>query len=175
MNRWSLQRRSSVSYTWLQYLTPLAKARSIDPLLVAALIAVESGGNPWAVRYESSWSLYYQPEIYARRYKHLGLNITTEKAQQRFSYGLLQIMGTVARERGCQEPFLSILTQPAVCLEFGLAHLAWLRDVRGWDGDDLLAAWRGGNPAREAGQYKHQNYVDTVRAAMQRIQEGDHA
>ena len=70
----------------------------IDPALVCAVCATESSWNPDATRYE--------PAFYKRYIESMtGLSMT-EKTDRATSFGLMQIMGQVAREQGFDEPDL---------------------------------------------------------------------
>jgi soluble lytic murein transglycosylase-like protein len=56
----------------------------------------------------------------------------------------MQIMGAVARERGCGDPFLPVLCDVETNLQWGCAHLGSLLE---WADGDVLktaAAWNAG-------------------------------
>jgi soluble lytic murein transglycosylase-like protein len=112
-----------------------ATKHALDPTLVCAIIEQESGWEPYAVRYEPSFrSRYVAP---------LGLP-PTEEITRSISWGLMQVMGQVARERGFTGKFLSELLDPAVGVEIGCTVLA--AKVAGVAGDlsAALEAWNGG-------------------------------
>src|SRR6478735_9271551 len=73
----------------------------IDPLWVQAIIEVESAGISKAWRYESSYQYLYEVERCARNAQ---CTLATEIAAQKFSYGLGQIMGALARQQGLDGP-----------------------------------------------------------------------
>jgi len=144
----------------------------LDLRLVCALCEVESGWNPWAVRHEPNYKwLYGKLED-----GYLG-TVDTELAMQRTSWGLLQIMGAVARERGFRG-WLTELCDPAVNLEWGCKHLRWMIDHNNAYGlpdyrikpEDLAAAWNGGKARFVDGKYTNQSYVDRVVKAMEEYQ-----
>ncbi|HKV06301.1 MAG TPA: transglycosylase SLT domain-containing protein [Candidatus Acidoferrales bacterium] len=92
-----------------------AARHALDPALVCAVVEQESSWDAHAIRYESAFrSRYVAP---------LGLPPTEEVARS-ISWGLMQVMGQVAREHGFHEPFLSALCEPATGLDVGCAVLA---------------------------------------------------
>jgi len=149
----------------------------LDPRLICALCEVESSWIPWAVRHEAGyewlvgfkrgysgtgkmnlldacdrWYVVSETERYA------GLDcakLQTELLMQQTSWGLMQIMGAVARERGFKG-WLTELCDPAVNLEWGCKHLRWMVDHNNAYGlpdfrikpEDLAAAWNGGKARR---------------------------
>ena len=121
----------------------------LDPRLICALCEVESSWIPWAVRHEAGyewlvgfkrgysgtgkmnlldacdrWYVVSETERYA------GFDcakLQTELLMQQTSWGLMQIMGAVARERGF-DSWLTELCDPTVNLEWGCRHLRWMID-----------------------------------------------
>ena len=91
-----------------------AAAHSLDPSLVCAIVEQESSWNPWALRYEPLFFAKYVAPLYTNN------KINASEAYARgFSWGLMQVMGQVARENGYANPFLSALCDPADALEIG--------------------------------------------------------
>lgn len=129
-----------------------AQSHGLDPVLVQAVVEQESGWNPWAIRYE--------PAFYARYVKPLGLPETESQARS-FSWGLMQIMGDVARENGFKGDLAS-LCDPVNGLEFGCRKLkACLvranAQAHADDFDPVSAAlehWNGGSNPNYASQVK---------------------
>lgn len=120
----------------------------LDPVLVCAVIEQESSWNTWASRFE--------PRFLARYVQPLGLSDLTETQLRSFSFGLMQLMGEVARELGYKGP-LTQLCDPPVGLVLGCQHLANKLKVAGGDVPKALLLWNGGgNPA----------YPDQVLARM---------
>jgi len=165
-----------------------------DPRLVCALCEVESGWNPWAVRYEPDYKWLWGIKEPLTTIN--GLNIVsfdlkngpvlidiipstpeTELALQKTSWGLMQIMGAVARERGFRG-WLTELCDPSISLEWGCKHLRWMADHNNAYGlpdfrikpEDLAAAWNAGTRIVIDGKYKNQPYVDRVLRAMEGYQ-----
>lgn len=140
-----------------------SNTHSLDAALVAALIRVESGGNTWASNPEPPY--HYLWDVKKKR-PFRGLSIVEATSMfpprdfyalsgdtdqefwnQRTSWGLMQVMGAVARERGFTGPYLTELCDPVLNLSIGAAHLsaalAWAK------GDERLGlasynAGRGG-------------------------------
>jgi soluble lytic murein transglycosylase-like protein len=123
-----------------------AAAQSLDPALVCAVVEQESSWNPWAMRYE--------PAFFAKYVAHLYTNnkITASEAYARgFSWGLMQVMGQVAREMGFDGTFLSAVCDPEQGLAIGCKLLRKKLDAMDGDTTRGLLAWNGGgNPAYPA-------------------------
>ena len=92
-----------------------AERHALDPALVCAVVEQESAWDAHAIRYE--------PAFRTRYVAPLGLPPTEEVARS-ISWGLMQVMGQVAREHGFSGKFLSALCEPAAGLDIGCAVLA---------------------------------------------------
>ena len=141
----------------------MATRHGLDPLLVQAMVTIESAGNPWAMRYEPGYTWLIP-------YSHPLVSEQTELTQQRTSWGLMQVMGATARELGCDAPYLACLCAPAVGLEFGCRYLA--RQLKRYDGDvqDAVAAYNAGSARRNReGQYVNEAYVRKVWRAYEAL------
>ena len=125
-----LAKRSAISY-------------ALDPALVCAVVEQESAWNTWAIRYEPAFFAKYVASLYTNN------KVTASEAHARgFSWGLMQVMGQVARESGCDAPFLSALCDPAQGLAIGCKVLRRKFDAVAGDTTRALLAWNGGaNPA----------------------------
>jgi soluble lytic murein transglycosylase-like protein len=117
-----------------------ALAHGLPVALVNAIITVESGWDPWACRYEKDYR--WLTSISQRPHNCSG---DTEQMAQKTSWGLMQVMGAVARERGMMD-WLSLLCDPVVGLEIGCRHLSWQKarhyQEYGWPG--VVRAWNTG-------------------------------
>ena len=131
-----------------QLVSTIAPRFGLPVELVNAIIQVESEGDPSALRYE--------PAFYDRYVRGKGHQVfrpcsrETEEKARAFSWGLMQVMGQVAREEGFTGPYLAELIEPATGIEYGCRHLA--RHARsfpaptyGWDA--VCAAYNGGKGA----------------------------
>jgi soluble lytic murein transglycosylase-like protein len=115
-----------------------AARHSIAAALVCAVVEQESAWDAHAMRYE--------PAFRARYVAPLGLTPTEEIARS-ISWGLMQVMGQVAREHGFSGKFLSALCEPAAGLDIGCAALAAKVAAAAGDVPRALELWNGGaNP-----------------------------
>jgi soluble lytic murein transglycosylase-like protein len=123
-----------------------AATQSLDPALVCAIIEQESTWNPWAMRYEPAFFAKYVASLYTNN------KVSASEAYARgFSWGLMQVMGQVAREIGFDAPFLSALCDPEQGLAIGCKVLRKKFDAMAGDTTRALLAWNGGaNPGYAA-------------------------
>ena len=123
-----------------------------DVAVMAGWIDVESAWNPWAVRYE--------PAFYERYTEPLDFSETEERTRA-LSWGLLQIMGQVAREFGFTDTYLPALCDPLVNLSLAAKILKNRHaTTNSWIG--ALAAYNGGLGGNFHRPYRNQFYVDKV-------------
>ena len=123
-----------------------AAARSLDPALVCAVVEQESGWNPWAMRYEPAFMARYVAPLYTNNKVS-----ATEAWARGFSWGLMQVMGQVARENGFTADYLSALRDPEQGLALGCLVLQKKLAAAGGDVTRGLLAWNGGaNPSYAA-------------------------
>lgn len=133
----------------LNLIQGLAPHHDLPWELVAAVVMTESSFNPWAIRYEPDFKYI------------VGIPTPTEKAAQMTSWGLMQVMGAVAREHGFKGPYLSELCEPTIGLTYGMLHLAkFRRRYPVWK--DAIAAYNAGHPQTLNGKYLNQGYVEKV-------------
>ena len=85
------------------------------PDLVCAIIEQESAWNPWALRYEPSFYAKY----IAPRMATGAIASATEAHARAFSWGLMQVMGQVAREHGFTGASLAALCEPVTAVDIG--------------------------------------------------------
>ena len=114
----------------------------LDPYIVCAVCEQESGWNPWAIRYEPA---FYGRYILPMTQGPHALD-ETEATARAFSYGLMQIMGQVAREKGFQGRFLTQVCDPDMGMDLGCRKLQECFAVHGDPETSLLAYNGGGNP-----------------------------
>lgn len=142
---------------FIEIVQEMAAREGIDPDLACAIASVESSWNPWAVRFEPAWKYTLTPEIFGER---LGITLLTEKSMQSHSWGLMQVMGSVARELGFRGP-LQMLCDPRTGATFGCKKLRSFLDKYGSE-KDAIASYNAGGPRRYEGMYVNQGYVDKV-------------
>src|SRR5580698_2517486 len=115
-----------------------APKHALDPALVCAVIEQESAWDAHAMRYE--------PGFRARYVAPLRLPPSEEIARS-ISWGLMQVMGQVAREHEFSGKFLSTLCDPATGIEMGCRVLAAKLAGEAGDVSRGLQVWNGGaNP-----------------------------
>ncbi len=128
-----------------------ATRHHLDPALVCAVCEQESNWNPWAIRFEPQFRLRYVAP--------LGLPPTEEIARST-SWGLMQVMGQVAREHGFSEAFLSHLCDPSTGVAIGCMVLAGKLAECSQDVTRALLAWNGGG---------NSSYPGVVQARMSKF------
>jgi soluble lytic murein transglycosylase-like protein len=133
-----------------------ASQQSLDGALVCAVVEQESAWNPWAMRYE--------PKFFAKYVSPLYVNCkvsATEAYARGMSWGLMQVMGQVARENGFGAPFLAAMCDPEQALAIGCKVLRKKFDAAGGDITGSLLAWNGGGNPTYAAQVlaRRPNYL----------------
>jgi soluble lytic murein transglycosylase-like protein len=112
-----------------------AERHGLQPALVCAVIEQESSWNCYAMRFEPAFQMRYV--------RPLTLSPTEETARS-ISWGLMQVMGQVAREQGFEGLSLAALCEPAIGLEVGCAVLSGKLTAGGEDISKGLLLWNGG-------------------------------
>lgn len=120
----------------------------LDPALVCSVIAHESDGwNQYAVRYE--------PGFYDRYISSMKNLSRTEMTMRATSFGLMQVMGQVAREQGFDGEYLTELFEPLNAVMHGCKKLKKCLEQEGGNVPAALLRYNGGGNA---------NYPDLVMA-----------
>ncbi len=136
-----------------------ADAHDLDPALVWAVVAVESNSCESAVRFETGYKYLFDPA----RVRPVGCSVETETALQKMSWGLMQVMGAVLREKGFKGWLTEILTDVDAQVEYGCRHLAGL--VKRWGIPGGVAAYNAGSPRKDSsGNFENAEYVSKVLA-----------
>lgn len=127
----------------------IAEKHDLDPALVCAVCHHESDGwNTWASRYEPAFYIRYVDPIKVMQTFGPTCSRQTERTLRATSFGLMQVMGQVARERAFSGEYLTELCDPAVGIEYGCRELA--RRIKLAKGDirgGLLGYNGGGDPS----------------------------
>lgn len=144
---------------WDQILAA-SKTHNLDPRLVAAIIQKESAGDTWAIRYEPGWRYDFNSGLMAQ------LQRTTQVTQlqlQKFSYGLMQVMGTVAYELGLRESPIKLCAYPTLGVHFGCMKL---KDIskKYTSESDTISAYNAGSVVldKDGVRRNQKSYVDGV-------------
>lgn len=159
-----------------------AALHGLDPRVVAALVTVESSGNPFAwnpePRYRYLWDVRqrrpFRPltasenadEVPPADFPFIAGDRDQEWWAQQASWGLMQVMGAVARELGFRGPYLTELVQPRTNLGLGCRHLA---NLLAWAEGDLvqaLAAYNGGKAGNTTEPFRNESYASKVLLAL---------
>jgi transglycosylase-like protein with SLT domain len=137
-----------------------AVRHDLDPLLVTAIVTVESGFDPYAFRPE----IHYRWLWDVRRgapfrkltdteagsiappadFQFLAGSRQQEWTAQRSSFGCMQLMGALARELGFMGPYLTMLTDIDINIDLGCRHLANLLRRADGDSDKAISAYNAG-------------------------------
>lgn len=113
----------------------LARAHSLDPNLVEAVVIAESSGCTDAFRHE--------PEFYTRYLKDNPEYQGQNQRRVSSSYGLMQVMYPTAQQYGYSE-HPEHLFVPETGLQYGCLHLAAMLRWAGGNPRQALAAYNGG-------------------------------
>lgn len=135
----------------------------INADLFGAQVITESGGNPWAwnpePRYRYFWNVKldapFRPVTAAEvasKVPPIDFAVLAGDRDQEFwgqqvSWGLCQIMGAVARERGFKGPYLTELLRPDLNLAMGASLMRELIQWANGGQRQALAAYNGGKGA----------------------------
>ena len=141
-----------------------------DKNLIFAIIHVESSGNNYAIRYEPQWKYTFSVKEFAKKNR---ISQDTEKFLQSCSLGVMQVMGTVARELGFKDE-LTRLFSPHLSIEYGVKKLEQIRKrFPKYTEEDLIAAYNAGTARRKRdGEYFNQDYVTKVTRILRKLRDG---
>lgn len=157
-----------------------ASAYALPYSLIAAQVTVESGGNQYAhnpePKYHYMWDVRLRRPFRPLTPAEIASEIPpddfyailptvprdAEWQDQQASWGLMQVMGAVAREMGFRGPFLTQLVEPVLNLDFGCRKLAGELKWAHGNVPQALAAYNGGRRGNETPPYRNQEYADKV-------------
>ena len=143
----------------MKVIRQVANKHGLSPSLVAAIVEQESAGEVYTQRIEPDFRYFFDPLTFSRR---LRVSVETERMCQATSWGLMQIMGAVCRERGFMKYFGEIF-QPEINLEYGCRHLKSFLDLYKTE-VEAIASYNAGSPrkASDGKGFVNQHYVNTV-------------
>jgi hypothetical protein len=147
----------------------VARTRKLPPALLAAFIQEESQWNQWAVRTEPHYlrkkKIIAEAKQWSRNFKGLP-SWQTELWARSTSFGVMQVMGQVAREQGFRRRYLTELITPFHSLDEGAKHL--LTKIRRYrDTLSAISAYNQGDARKQGGMFKNARYVYRVSVAWQ--------
>ncbi len=138
-----------------------ARDHDLEESLVWAVCKKESNLQTWAVRFERQWAYPLHESKIIEFSRKNSITKDTERILGQMSFGLMQVMGTVARELGF-EGHLTQLLHPEIGLEYGCKKLKSLIDRPNYSLSDAIAAYNAGIPKILNNRYVNQQYVDDV-------------
>jgi soluble lytic murein transglycosylase-like protein len=153
-----------------EQLQPIIDAKAeefgIESSLVEAFCMTESTFNIRATRYEANfYKNYIQPML-----AHNAID-PKEALGRATSWGLMQIMGQVAREKGFKGEFEELF-DPEIGLKYSLRHLRNFIEHYEPNLDDAIASYNAGSPRKgKDGKYVNQSYVDRIHKYQNQIME----
>lgn len=142
-----------------------ARRYEINPQLIAGIVFVESGGNPFAARFEPKFYDKVKALPSLSGYVPKNCSLETEKIMRSTSFGLMQIMGETGRIRGYRGEFLTGLLDVETNLDIGVGFFAEL--LKGSD-DTRVALFRyNAGPGAKYPGVKANDYPSKVLAAIE--------
>ena len=151
----------------------LERFQSLDIDLVEAIIIQESNYARLAHRFEEEFYNRYIKDMPVEKIKDqnpavgIFISFATERHDLATSWGSMQIMGQVARERGFRGQNLLVLVDSDYeGILWGCTHLVWLSE-RYHKVEGLLSAWNMGSPHSQQGM----EYAEKVMAHYKTLKE----
>lgn len=121
--------------------------------LVKAVVMAESAYDTFAIKFEPQYRWFFG---------NVAAMSPTEKSGQATSWGLMQVMGAVAREYGYAGSLVK-LSVPEIGIEYGCLHLKRFHQRYPENWQDVIASYNAGSPrVGLQGKYTNQVYVDKV-------------
>ena len=148
-------------YSWLEIedkIKAVSAEHDLDWMLVKAFVITESSGETGANRYEPGWRWFLNPKDWARR---LRLSTKTEWINQATSFGLMQVVGTVARELGFKG-HIPELVFPELGLKYGCLKLKDCIRRYPTQLELAIASYNAGSPRYFMGKLINQSYVNKI-------------
>lgn len=149
----------------------------IDPVVIQAIAEQESDYLYWAMRFEPGfyYTYIYKKYSYNGVKKELGesgrdllrkISLSTEEFSRACSWGVMQVMGQVMRERGYKGILHHVLFVPEIGIEYGIRqfHRQWRR--YNGDLDKTIHAYNAGTARGDSGSFP---YVIEVKNRIERI------
>lgn len=139
-----------------------ARAHDVEPALAWGVLWRESAGEVWAYRYEPGWRWFTdhlgRPLGQGRQHAAQHLSPTEFNAQSA-SWGLMQVMGSVARELGHRGPISTLLVHPSEAVWLGCKKLGQLTYRFRGSIEDAVSAYNDGDGYADR---DNESYVEAV-------------
>uniref|UniRef100_A0A6M3JRC3 Putative transglycosylase n=1 Tax=viral metagenome TaxID=1070528 RepID=A0A6M3JRC3_9ZZZZ len=148
---------------WDALIQSAAMEAGIDPSILAAVVAIESKGNPRATRYEPAYQRrYVEPNSALMALPWGARRIAT-------SYGLGQMMYPTALEVGLPSTTApEALFDPALNLRLSARYLAKCLRRSSGNVEDAISRYNSGQPLSKAPAYTRGEHLPRFRAAWAR-------
>jgi soluble lytic murein transglycosylase-like protein len=168
---------------WMPLITQAAEAHGFRPSLIGAVVLKESSARQGAwnpePRYRWFWDVKNRRPFRAVTDEEIrsevppedfpgprGVDPDAEWWGQQASWGLMQIMGAVARQNGFEDPDLpDLIWRPDLNIELGTRHLRWGMEQIGSGVNRevaMLAAYNGGLSGNRRPPFRNLKYAQDV-------------
>ena len=124
--------------------------------VVYGVCMAESRLNRYAVRYEPKYRYLCCPE----QVKPSDCSLETEISLQKTSWGIMQVMGGLARSLGFRGWLTELVCSPLTQIDLGCQYLSG--QIKRYGDNDGIAAYNTGKPRYSDGVYVNQAYFDRV-------------
>ena len=144
--------------------------KKVPVALVMAIIAQESKGNPFAIRYEPSYFFWLTNRLTKAAFKDLPgtkLGICSKDTEMKLracSFGLMQVLGQTARENGFDGIYITELCDVETSIRIGLNYLSKLCNKYEHETHAVAAYNAGSVKLGAGGTIMNQEYIDKVMA-----------
>lgn len=163
----------------------VANALGLSARVIEGVVLTESGDSQWAYNPEPKYRYFWnvrtnkpfravtEAEVAGKVPPADFPSIAGDRDQewwaQQASWGLMQIMGAVAREHGYMRPYLTSLCQPSINLIYGAQILKQLILWARGDTEQALAAYNGGRGGNVTRPFRNAAYAAKVLETVGRI------
>jgi soluble lytic murein transglycosylase-like protein len=142
-----------------------AKMMQVNPDLAVAIAQNETDLDTTKCRYEPAWNYLVNVDRFAQK---LGITSRTEEMLQKFSWGIMQVMGSVLRELGYNGP-LNESGELNLAMYYGCKKLSLLSKKYPQE-NDVISAYNAGTPIKDSdGKYRNQEYVNNVLENLKKL------
>jgi soluble lytic murein transglycosylase-like protein len=149
-------------------ITRFADSFQLPPSFIAAVIQEESRFEPWAARTEPHYKrkaiVQRQAREWSKRWRGAP-SYETELDDRARSFGLMQVMGQLAREQRLASRYLGELYLPPNTIYHGAKRLRVLLDRYRGDTLSAISAYNQGNNRKRGETFANARYVYRVCAA----------